>query len=770
MEKVEQSISVLERTIRDTERTRGPALETALQRQLAVRRTQLSVLHSRTRSNSESRVSVIVHTSTPDTSITLGNIFFDAALEIQNPDGLNQAQEGNNFQVYLDPEVENIPPTSEARPPSLSRPPLIEIVETPFSAFTEDNTEPRFVFDNLDGDTGNTNAEMSYAEEEPVTEEMMARLTNLKKSAAKLHSLLDCYHPQRYPPSVLRINKDSWMRKIDDAMTAVTESCLEIQLEDNVPITVGDQCKEFLKDANESFSKFVIELDTKILGDLNLGDSRDARSGSVTSGGGQSNDSVREAEAARVAEIDVNIDHEKISDDVKALSAEINRFEDWSEVESHEIEVAMGKIEGWQKRAKQIRDAVFSMKRSILKYKLDDTRLRAAESSVNYMQAELENVIEVIQFEDESRCLYSLNKKSSAKVSYPKFSGNLDEDFDKFRREMNDAIKTNQVKRSDQVKVIRDNLSDQPKTMISNSLEDVDKAWKILSEIYGGAGRLVKAKKDKLTAMGIMPKPDSKLPGHVRQRVEWLLGLDLIMKDLADLAKTNMDCYCETYNDSTIKKIKSFFPFTIHNKMSEFQGSAKEKFEQISNLVEKLLKSSRSLLADVDGEEVPDHEDKESSTSDDGESTEDVDDYNDAKGGYTLTNQEVLDLLGVSCVKDLECHEDNDDEDEAEDNESGSGVNVNMNRGPSSYFAAVTRYKPLVFATKINVGDEPPGVRNYESLEEIPEEPDEVAKVGDHPLLHAVHELRPEPDGHGGVQQGELLHPRVHLGPADLGH
>ena len=69
----------------------------------------------------------------------------------------------------------------------------------------------------------------------------------------------------------------------------------------------------------------------------------------------------------------------------------------------------MHKIEGWRKRAKRIQDEVFTMKRNVLKFKLDDSKFRAAENSVNYMQRELENIIEVIQFEDDARCLYSLN-------------------------------------------------------------------------------------------------------------------------------------------------------------------------------------------------------------------------------------------------------------------------------------------------------------------------------------------------------------------------
>ena len=134
------------------------------------------------------------------------------------------------------------------------------------------------------------------------------------------------------------------------------------------------------------------------------------------------------------------------------------------------------------------------------------------------------------------------------------------------------------------------------------SFEDGDEAWRILAEIYGGAGRLVTAKKDKVTIMGSMPKPDSKLPGHVRQRVTWLLELDLNMKDLSDLAAESEDCYCEIFNDSTIKMIKAFFPIGIHTKMSSFQGTAKERFGQISAHVECLIKQARGLLADVDGD------------------------------------------------------------------------------------------------------------------------------------------------------------------------
>ena len=132
-------------------------------------------------------------------------------------------------------------------------------------------------------------AEMATGEEN-VSEELKKLMLDLKKAATKLQTILDCYNPRRYPGNVLRTNKDAWMKKIDDAMASVTESCLEIQFVDNATEACLDESKDFLKEANDRFTQFFIDLDIKILEELNLGDNR---SESVASGGGQSNDSDR---------------------------------------------------------------------------------------------------------------------------------------------------------------------------------------------------------------------------------------------------------------------------------------------------------------------------------------------------------------------------------------------------------------------------------------------------------------------------------------------
>ena len=191
--------------------------------------------------------------------------------------------------------------------------------------------------------------------EENVTGELKKLMLDLKKAAAKLHTLFDCYDSKNYPVNILRTNKESWMKKIDEAMTSVTEACLEFQFLDDVPDASKAECKDILKDSKAKFVEFVTDFNIKILADLTI-DHKVGRAGSVASRGGQSTNSEKVAKAARVAEINVDIDHKKISKDVKDLSAELNKFEDWSKVEPHETEVAMLKIEGWQKKAKQIQD------------------------------------------------------------------------------------------------------------------------------------------------------------------------------------------------------------------------------------------------------------------------------------------------------------------------------------------------------------------------------------------------------------------------------
>ena len=100
--------------------------------------------------------------------------------------------------------------------------------------------------------------------EEMVSEDLEKMVLDLKKAAAKFNAVLECYSPKKYPTNVLKNNKESWMKKIDDSMSSVTEFFLEIQFLDNVPARSQDETKEIVDQVKIKLIEFVTEFDLKV--------------------------------------------------------------------------------------------------------------------------------------------------------------------------------------------------------------------------------------------------------------------------------------------------------------------------------------------------------------------------------------------------------------------------------------------------------------------------------------------------------------------------
>ena len=105
----------------------------------------------------------------------------------------------------------------------------------------------------------------------------------------------------------------------------------------------------------------------------------------------------------------------------------------------------------------------------------------------------------------------------------------------------------------------------------------------------------------------------------------------------------------------------------------------------------------------------------------------------------TVTNQDVLNLLGVISFEELE--ESDDDNRKVEDIKDEEGIYVNISKCLPRYSAAVTR--PSVFVSEVR--EEPPG---------------EISEG-----RYDVDELRPGPDDHEPGDPSALYH-RVLLAPA----
>ena len=72
--------------------------------------------------------------------------------------------------------------------------------------------------------------------EENISEELKKLTLDLKKAAAKLHSLFDCYDLNNYPANVMRTKKENWMKNIEDLMASVAMVGLETLGYSSLPI------------------------------------------------------------------------------------------------------------------------------------------------------------------------------------------------------------------------------------------------------------------------------------------------------------------------------------------------------------------------------------------------------------------------------------------------------------------------------------------------------------------------------------------------------
>ena len=126
----------------------------------------------------------------------------------------------------------------------------------------------------------------------------------------------------------------------------------------------------------------------------------------------------------------------------------------------------MRNIEDWKKRLGKIKDSLYLMEENVERFSLPSVELTSSTSMMKNLKEEMEIAIRDIKEQDEVRGLYSLSKSKASDVKLPKFGGKPHENYAEFKTEMLKGFKSNKVRKEDQVKKLRENLFDQPKTMI----------------------------------------------------------------------------------------------------------------------------------------------------------------------------------------------------------------------------------------------------------------------------------------------------------------
>ena len=247
------------------------------------------------------------------------------------------------------------------------------------------------------------------------------------------------------------------------------------------------------------------------------------------------NETIRENEAKKNAATNkVEKMCKAIFDDFDYLDERIKKVDDWTKETDLSINRAMTSSLEWKRELEK----VIKMKREVDSIVADnglheDAQILQAGILVNRLTEDVRYIIELIRTEDDSRELYTLDAAKTDSVKLPTFGGRDDEDFVKFKAEVEEAFVQNRVSKSTKLKKLREVLTGQAKKLVPESLVgDIEKAWDVLDKAFGNPRRLMNYKKEALFRLGKLPSR-----GGRKAQVAWYLEVESLVKDILSLVR-----------------------------------------------------------------------------------------------------------------------------------------------------------------------------------------------------------------------------------------
>ena len=195
--------------------------------------------------------------------------------------------------------------------------------------------------------------------------------------------------------------------------------------------------------------------------------------------------------------------------------------------------------------------------------KLDEA-VKGALSSVATLISSLEE-------QDVERQLGTLLPRKTERVKWPSFSGNPGESLFKFKEQFMKAARQNQTNREDQFTKLRENLKDFPLTLIPEHMNDVQAAFKRLSETYGDPQKLVNFELKKFEKVDMFPNSDDgSYTIGTRAQAEWLLQVETVLAELINMASeddADRDIERSVYGPQTTSTLLAKFPLVLKQKL-----------------------------------------------------------------------------------------------------------------------------------------------------------------------------------------------------------
>ena len=200
---------------------------------------------------------------------------------------------------------------------------------------------------------------------------------------------------------------------------------------------------------------------------------------------------------------------EAIHADAEVLGEDVNCIEDWTKESDLSISKSMRKISEWKKSMEKLVTMGREFTEFVASNNLcdEDVDIVGTDVMVESVVREVKETVKSVEEEDLQRRLFSLDTSSADKVKLPTFEGKDEEDFQKFKEEIEKAFDTNRVSRADQLTKLRESLRGQAKRMVPESItEDIGKAWEALEKAFGKPLILMSFRRDLIKKLGPIPK------------------------------------------------------------------------------------------------------------------------------------------------------------------------------------------------------------------------------------------------------------------------
>ena len=609
-EKVLRSISVLNRTRESLADEScldkpGQLLDKALAKQIKVREAELDSLAKNT-PIVNNNVSVIVRSSTPDPNAPCRN-HQEPHFHPLTPQAVpeDHSLPLNYFLRSLqDPEEPQLPPThpiQQQEGASLNfsapqvpwTPPRIE--EGP-EGFRHPNQSSNLLELLSSSRTSCLLAPLIQADIKETKMDLDEEKNSCESNLRKYNRLLRRYDPSKVDPESVKTDHREWKREISAALDVVVDSIESLVLKHGSSLGTGAtaQWNSRITESEEGFRIFTNNVTSQlkvIAAPLAVPQ--------PTHVPPPVPDPVNTTGRLKAAEAEIMVEDDIVTREGKKLESEVEKVE-WEEATNEEIEEAMGMIDDWKKRFTKLQDRISTIKRNVLTFSLSDVRLKALEAFVHVIEKKMEEAVKDIRKQDGKRGLYSLSKSKAADVKLPKFGGKIDQDFSKFKNEMMKGFKSNKVRREDQVKKLRENLFDQPKTLIQEGLESIEVAWKILEDMYGDSERVLNAKKKKIKELSRFPtKGKGGYLALCRSQIEWLIKLEVAINDVIKLGEEGDQLDRDAFSSSTITTIQGMFPIFMQEELMKFfdpdEKDGKERLYRIVEYLQKVRRNKQEL-------------------------------------------------------------------------------------------------------------------------------------------------------------------------------